>query len=103
MVKTVRGVAALQAGNPAAAISQLRPALALADGQRHTMPWLRPYLNACLIDALLLAGRAREATSYASSFHGGAPGSGWDVAVAVSTLAAHAAGAPGGPHEHAEY
>jgi len=93
MVKTARGVAALQTGSPTAAISQLRPALALADGQRHTMPWLRPYLNACLIDALLLAGRAREATAYASSFHGGAPGSGWDVAVALSTLTTHRSGA----------
>ncbi|MGH3912457.1 MAG: ATP-binding protein [Pseudonocardiaceae bacterium] len=95
MVKTARGVTALRTGAVATAIAHLRPARALADGQRLTLPWLRPYLDACLIDALLLAGRVREATRYANGFHGGAPSSGWDVAVAISTLtAAHAGGPP---------
>lgn len=102
MVRTARGVTALRAGAVTTAIAQLRPARALADGQRLTLPWLRPYLDACLIDALLLAGRVREATRYVSNFHGGVPGSGWDVAVAISTLTTAHAGSPcaGGDPEH---
>jgi hypothetical protein len=37
---------------------------------------------------MLLAGRIGEATSIARDFHGGEPGSGWEIAVAFTTLPA---------------
>ncbi|MDP4506230.1 ATP-binding protein [Nonomuraea turcica] len=74
---------------PDEAVFHLRRALALtAGGLEVGPPWLRPHLTACLIDALLLAGRAGEATLLAAGFHGGEPGSGWDVALAMSLAAA---------------
>ncbi|MFI7700857.1 ATP-binding protein [Nonomuraea sp. NPDC049480] len=74
---------------PHEAVFYLRRALALtAGGVEAGPPWLPPHLTACLIDALLLAGRAGEATLLAAGFHRGEPGSGWDVAVAMSMVAA---------------
>lgn len=82
-----RATLALAAGRPAAAVGQLRRAIAAADGCRDELPWLPPFLMACLIDALLLAGRIREATSTASEFHAGTAGNGWDIAVVIAALA----------------
>jgi len=45
-----------------------------------------PYLKACLIDALMLSGRIGDATSAASGFHAGEPGSGWEVAFSLAEL-----------------
>ncbi|NUR86912.1 MAG: hypothetical protein HOY71_22760 [Nonomuraea sp.] len=71
------------------AVFHLRRALAVLDGGLEAgPPWLAPHLTACLIDALLLAGRTGEATLLAAGFHAGEPASGWDVALAVSQLAA---------------
>ncbi|MEU9890737.1 hypothetical protein [Sphaerisporangium sp. NPDC051011] len=75
------------ATDPHEAVFHLRRALALGNcGVDAGPPWLSPYITACLIDALLLAGRSGEATLLASDFHGGEQNSGWDVAVAISTL-----------------
>ncbi|MEU7899591.1 AAA family ATPase [Nonomuraea sp. NPDC049152] len=72
---------------PQEAVFHLRRALALlAGGMGAGPPWLTPHLTACLIDALLLAGRSAEATLLATGFHGGEARSGWDVAVAVSMV-----------------
>ncbi|MEV4354393.1 hypothetical protein [Nonomuraea sp. NPDC049625] len=74
---------------PEEAVFHLRRALALtAGGTEAGPPWLAAHLTAYLIDALLLAGRADEATLLAEGFHGGEPASGWDVAVAMSMVAA---------------
>ncbi|QFY08204.1 AAA family ATPase [Nonomuraea phyllanthi] len=74
---------------PDEAVFHLRRALALtAGGMGAGPPWLPAHLTAYLIDALLLAGRAGEATLLASGFHGGEPASGWDVAAAMSMVAA---------------
>jgi hypothetical protein len=78
---------ALAEGHPAAAVGQLRRALAGAEGCRAELPWLPPFLTACLIDALLLAGRIKEATATASEFHAGKADNGWDVAVVIAALA----------------
>ncbi|GII66732.1 hypothetical protein Skr01_68170 [Sphaerisporangium krabiense] len=73
--------------DPQQAVFHLRRALALGTGGADAgPPWLAPYITACLIDALLLAGRSGEATFLASDFHGGEQSSGWDVAVAISML-----------------
>lgn len=76
---------------PVEAIFHLRRALALVTGGMGAgPPWLSPHLTACLIDALLLAGRTGEATLLAAGFHGGEPASGWDVAVALSMVSSAA-------------
>lgn len=68
------------------AVFHLRRALALVSGGMEAgPPWLSPHLTACLIDALLLAGRSSEATLLAANFHAAEPASGWEV---VSVLAA---------------
>lgn len=81
-----QAVAALTAGRAGEAVSHLRRALAIADGLRAELPWLPPYLTACLIDALLLAGRISEATAEAAEFHAGQRGCGWNVAVAFDSM-----------------
>jgi len=84
--RAAQAVAALTAGRAGAAISHLRRALAAADSLRAELPWFPPYLTACLIDALLLAGRISEATAEAAEFHAGQRGCGWNVAVAFDSL-----------------
>ena len=78
--------AALVEGRATEAVPHLRRALAAADGLRAELPWFPPYLTACLIDALLLAGRISEATAEATEFHAGRRGCGWSVAVAFDSL-----------------
>lgn len=78
---------ALRSGQAADAVCHLRRAIATAERHRAELPWMTPFLTGCLIDALLLAGRINEATETASEFHAGKPGCGWDVAVAIATLA----------------
>jgi len=77
---------ALAAGRAHEAVSYLRRALAAAEGLRDDLPWFAPYLTACLIDALLLAGRISEATAEATEFHAGQHGCGWSIAVAFDSL-----------------
>jgi hypothetical protein len=70
------------------AVFHFRRALATAESCPAIPPWLPPYLTACLIDAMMLAGRLKEATAIAGGFHAGEPGSGWEVTVTLSALAA---------------
>ncbi|WP_116201229.1 ATP-binding protein [Amycolatopsis circi] len=81
-----RAAQAIAARRGASAVSHLRRSLAAAEGLRAEMPWFPPYLTACLIDALLLAGRISEATAEAAEFHSGQRGCGWNVAVAFDSL-----------------
>jgi hypothetical protein len=85
-VHATRAAVVFAAGNANQAVFHLRRALATAEGCVDAPPWMAPYLTACLIDALLLAGRSKEATTTASGFHGGEQGSGWEIAVAFSAL-----------------
>lgn len=89
-----RATLALTEGRPTAAVGQLRRALAAADCCRDELPWLAPFLTASLIDALLLAGRIREATATATEFHAGRAGYGWDIAVVIAALASQTTAAP---------
>lgn len=75
-------------GSADEAVFHFRRALATAESCPGIPPWLPPYLTACLIDAMMLAGRLKEATAIAGGFHAGEPGSGWQVTVTLSTLAA---------------
>lgn len=84
--RAAQAAVAQAAGRAAEAVSHLRRALAAADCLRSELPWFPPYLTACLIDALLLAGRISEATAEAAEFHAGRRGCGWDVAVAFDSL-----------------
>jgi hypothetical protein len=77
-----RAALALTSGRAAEAVGHLRRALAAAEGCRDDMPWLPPFLMACLIDALLLAGRINEATETAAEF---TPGK--EIAVVIAALA----------------
>jgi hypothetical protein len=70
------------------AVFHFRRALATAESCPGIPPWMPPYLTACLIDAMMLAGRLKEATAIAGGFHAGEPGSGWEVTVTLSALAA---------------
>jgi len=70
------------------AVFHFRRALATAESCPGIPPWTPPYLTACLIDAMMLAGRIKEATAMANGFHGGEPKSGWEIAVTLSALAA---------------
>jgi hypothetical protein len=85
-VHATRGAITLGRGRADEAVFHLRRALATAEGCPTTPPWMPPFLTANLIDAMLIAGRITEATTIANNFHGGEPGSGWDVAVTLSTL-----------------
>jgi hypothetical protein len=67
-------------------VFHLRRAIASADTSSDDHPWIRPYLQASLIDALLLCGRTKEAVSAAQRFHANEPSSGWDIAVSIDTL-----------------
>jgi hypothetical protein len=85
-VHATKAVVALADNAPASAVPHLRRAVILAERLRDTLPWMAPYLTACLIDALLLTGRISEATSAAADFHAAQEGCGWDVTVALSGL-----------------
>jgi hypothetical protein len=87
-VHATRAVIALTHGRGNDAVFHLRRALIAAETSPGLPPWMPPYLTACLIDALLLAGRIGDATTIAKGFHGGEPGSGWEIVVALSVLAA---------------
>lgn len=52
-------------GNARETVFHLRRALATAESCRATVPWMWPYLGACLADALVLAGRGEEVQSVA--------------------------------------
>lgn len=82
----VHATRAAVSGNSAETVFHLRRALAVAASCRDSWPWMAPYLNACLIDALMLAGRISEATSAAAGFHAGQPGSGWETASSLAEL-----------------
>jgi hypothetical protein len=84
--RAAQAVAELTTQRASRAVSHLRRALAAADCLRAELPWFPPYLTACLIDALLLAGRISEATAEAAEFHAGQRGCGWNVAVAFDSL-----------------
>jgi hypothetical protein len=84
--RAANGAVLLAGGQAHEAVSYLRRALAAAEGLRAEMPWFPPYLTACLIDALLLAGRISEATAEAAEFHASQRGCGWNVAVAFDSL-----------------
>jgi hypothetical protein len=83
-----RAALALSADLASEAVFHLRRALATAEACPGISPWLAPYLTACLIDAMMLAGRLGEATGLANGFHAGEPGSGWEIAVTLSALVA---------------
>ncbi len=85
-VHATRATLARMADRPAEAVFHLRRALATAETGSGECPWMRPFLTASLIDSMLLSGRVREAASIAQRFHGGARGSGWDLAVALDVL-----------------
>lgn len=87
--RAARGAVELAVGSPAIAVSHLRRALIAVRAQRDDVPWMEPYLTACLIDALLLAGRLTEATAVASDFHGGKRDNAWHVAVTLTELVGH--------------
>jgi hypothetical protein len=72
-------------------VFHLRRALAFAESGSSGFPWLRPYLKASLIDAMMLSGRVTEAVSLARRFHAREPGSGWDLSVALNALIANQA------------
>lgn len=76
----------MSTGRANEAVSHLRRAVVAMESLRPGLPWLPPYLTACLIDGLLLAGRITEATAAAADFHAGRQGCGWSVAVSLSTL-----------------
>jgi hypothetical protein len=82
-----RAAIALARSSGNEAVFHLRRALVAAETCLGIPPWMPPYLTACLIDAMLLTGRISEATAIAGGFHGGEPGSGWEIAVALSALA----------------
>lgn len=86
-VFTAAGIVSLTDDDPAIAVSWFRRALACAPRLRSELPWLVPYLTACLLDALLLAGRIHEATDAVADFHAADEGGAWDIAVSLSTLA----------------
>jgi hypothetical protein len=87
-VHATRAVLTLRAQRPAEAVFHLRRALAIAEAGSDECPWMRPFLKASLIDALLLSGRAHDAVSVARRFHARERGSGWDIAVALNCLLA---------------
>jgi hypothetical protein len=85
-VHATRAAITLGSGHADEAVFHLRRALATAETCPSAPPWMAPFLTANLIDAMLIAGRIGEATTIANGFHGGEPGSGWDVAVTLSAL-----------------
>jgi hypothetical protein len=85
-VHAARGALTRLGGPRAESVFHLRRALAAAEGCGNWCPWMRPYLQASLIDALLLSGRREEALSVARRFHAHEPGSGWEVVVALEAL-----------------
>jgi hypothetical protein len=75
-------------------VFHLRRAIASAEAGGEDYPWLRPYLQASLIDALMLCGREREAMSAAQRFHAHEPSSGWEIAVSLDSLITGKASGP---------
>jgi hypothetical protein len=86
---------------PKRAVSHLRRAIIGAGTMRSELPWLAPFLTGVLTDALLLAGRINEATIAAADFHASHGGSGWDVAVSLSSLIRSVSAAPDQAYEAA--
>lgn len=66
-VHAARAAVARMGGHASEAVFHLRRAVATAECCRDACPWMWPYLKACLNDALIFAGRAREADSAAAS------------------------------------
>ncbi|MFT7836003.1 ATP-binding protein [Saccharothrix sp. BKS2] len=97
--RAARAAVELAVGSPAIAVSHLRRALIAVRAQRDDVPWMEPYLTACLIDALLLAGRLTEATAVAGDFHGGKRDNAWNVAVTLTELVGHRMPIAGGAVE----
>lgn len=73
-------------GRPAETVFHLRRAVAVSETSSNSCPWMRPYLHASLIDALLIAGRVKDAVTVALRFHAREPESGWEIALSMGTL-----------------
>ncbi|QFZ20969.1 ATP-binding protein [Saccharothrix syringae] len=76
---------ALAENRPTQAVSALRRALTGAERMRDELPWLAPYLTACLVDGLVLAGRLAEATWTAAQLR--AHAGHWEAAVSLGACA----------------
>jgi hypothetical protein len=76
-------------GQRTESVFHLRRAIAVAEASSDDYPWIRPYLQASLIDALMHCGRGKEAASAARRFHAHEPSSGWEIAVSMDTLIAN--------------
>lgn len=85
-VHAAKAVLAELGGQRNESVFHLRRAIASSEGSSDDYPWIRPYLHASLIDALMLCGRVKEAASVAQNFHAYEPSSGWDIAVSLDTL-----------------
>jgi hypothetical protein len=75
-------------------VFHLRRAIASAEADGDDYPWMRPYLQAVLIDALIVCGRVKEAVSAARRFHAHEPSSGWEIAASIGALMANQAFGP---------
>jgi hypothetical protein len=78
-------------GQRTESVFHLRRAIASAETSSDDYPWIRPYLQASLIDALMLCGRGKEAVSAARRFHAHEPSSGWEIAASLDALIANQA------------
>jgi hypothetical protein len=85
-VHAARAALAQRCGFPGEPVFHWRRALATAESGSDQFPWIRPYLTASLIDALLTSGRGKEAVSLAERFHARELTSGWEIAAATATL-----------------
>jgi hypothetical protein len=72
-VHAARAAVARLGGHASETVFHLRRAVATAESCRDTCPWLWPYLKACLSDALIFAGRAREVNSAVASLTSALP------------------------------
>jgi hypothetical protein len=87
-IHATRAVLAELSGEHHKSVFHLRRAIASAETSSDDFPWIRPYLQGALIDALMSCGRVKEAVSSAQRFHAHEPSSGWQVAVSMHTLIA---------------
>jgi hypothetical protein len=91
-VHAAKAVHTGRGGQRAESVFHLRRAIASAEASNDDYLWIRPYLQASLIDALILCGRRKEAVSAARQFHAHEPSSGWEIAASLDALIAKAAG-----------
>lgn len=90
-IHAAKAVLAELRGRRTESVFHLRRAIASAETSSDDYPWIRPYLQASLIDALMLCGRVKEAVSTAQHFHAHEPSSGWEIAVSLYTQIANQA------------